>query len=243
MPGAFGTADEAALQAAAQADPGTDGVDLVSQVTLRRAVHASATARPRTGRGLRLRDQDDDPAPPRRARRRSPSCRPTRRPPTSSPLKPDGVFLSNGPGDPAAAGSDRHRDHPQPARPGADLRDLPRPPAALARPRRPDLQAAVRPPRRQPPGAGPRRPARSRSPARTTTSRSTDELGRRRRPSHPRQPQRRDRRGPRAATTCRPSACSTTPRPAPAPTTAAISSTEFAELMDRRHGQPSELEA
>ena len=32
MPGAFGTADAAALQAAAQADPGTAGVDLVSQV-------------------------------------------------------------------------------------------------------------------------------------------------------------------------------------------------------------------
>ena len=33
MPGAFGTADEATLRAAAQAEPGTTGVDLVSEVT------------------------------------------------------------------------------------------------------------------------------------------------------------------------------------------------------------------
>jgi carbamoyl-phosphate synthase small subunit len=33
MPGAFGTADEVTLKAAALAEPGTDGVDLVSEVT------------------------------------------------------------------------------------------------------------------------------------------------------------------------------------------------------------------
>src|SRR3954447_25468280 len=33
MPGAFGTADEAAILAAAEAEPGTDGIDLVAQVT------------------------------------------------------------------------------------------------------------------------------------------------------------------------------------------------------------------
>lgn len=33
MPGAFGTADEAALRAAAQAEPGTDGIDMVATVT------------------------------------------------------------------------------------------------------------------------------------------------------------------------------------------------------------------
>lgn len=33
MPGAFGTADEATLRAAAQAERGTDGIDLVAQVT------------------------------------------------------------------------------------------------------------------------------------------------------------------------------------------------------------------
>ena len=33
MPGAFGTADEATLRAAAAAEPGTDGIDLVAEVT------------------------------------------------------------------------------------------------------------------------------------------------------------------------------------------------------------------
>ena len=55
----------------------------------------------------------------------------------------------------------------------ADLRHLPRPPAARPRARRPHLQAQVRPPRRQPAGGRPRHAARSRSPARTTASRST----------------------------------------------------------------------
>ena len=66
--------------------------------------------------------------------------------------QPDGVFLSNGPGDPAAVGYavERHR---RPARPGAGVRDLPGPPAAGLRARGPNPQAAVRPPRRQPPGA------------------------------------------------------------------------------------------
>ena len=85
--------------------------------------------------------------------------------------KPDGVFLSNGPGDPAATGDyavpvikdlieTRH----------ADLRHLPRPPDAGARARRQDREDAPRPSRRQPSGQGPARPARSRSPARTTAS-------------------------------------------------------------------------
>ena len=45
MPGAFGTADEATLQAAAAAEPGTDGVDLVATVTTRRALHGRRRAR------------------------------------------------------------------------------------------------------------------------------------------------------------------------------------------------------
>ena len=47
------------------------------------------------------------------------------------------------------------RHHRRPARRGAGLRDLPRPPAAGDRARGRHLQAAVRPPRRQPPGAPP----------------------------------------------------------------------------------------
>ncbi len=42
MPGAFGDASEADLRAAAEAEPGTDGVDLVAQVTTADAVHGAA---------------------------------------------------------------------------------------------------------------------------------------------------------------------------------------------------------
>ncbi len=69
-------------------------------------------------------------------------------------LEPDGVFLSNGPGDPEPCDyaiqaireilDDRH--------PG--LRHLPRPPAARPRERRAHREDEVRPPRRQPSGAG-----------------------------------------------------------------------------------------
>ena len=39
MPGAFGTAVEAAIKEAAAAERGTDGIDLVATVTTARAVH------------------------------------------------------------------------------------------------------------------------------------------------------------------------------------------------------------
>ncbi len=70
--------------------------------------------------------------------------------------KPDGVFLSNGPGDPAATG-----EYAVPAiRAGAgfrnsDLRHLPRPPDARHCRRRQDDEDAPGPPRRQSPGKGP----------------------------------------------------------------------------------------
>ena len=71
-------------------------------------------------------------------------------------LKPDGVFLSNGPGDPAETG-----DYAVPtiralleAR-HAGVRHLPRPPAAGARGRREDGQDAAGPSRREPSGQGP----------------------------------------------------------------------------------------
>ena len=71
-------------------------------------------------------------------------------------MKPDGVFLSNGPGDPAATGEYavpvikqviefRH----------ADLRHLPRPPDARHRARRQDHEDASGPSRREPSGEGP----------------------------------------------------------------------------------------
>ena len=70
--------------------------------------------------------------------------------------QPDGVFLANGPGDPAATGEYAvpvikallEARHP-------DLRHLPRPPDAGARPGRQDRKDAPRPPRRQSSGQGP----------------------------------------------------------------------------------------
>jgi carbamoyl-phosphate synthase small subunit len=98
MPGAFGTADEAAIKAAAVAEPGTDGVDLVSQVT--------------TGAGYVV------GSGPRRVVAYDLGIKATilaylgeiatvEVVPASTPAaevlarNPDGVFLSNGPGDPA----------------------------------------------------------------------------------------------------------------------------------------------
>ena len=80
-----------------------------------------------------------------RRRHRLPARRATR---TSSP-RHDGVLLSNGPGDPAPLVEETRR-RPRDARPRADARHLPRPPADGARDRPRDDEAAVRPPRRQP---------------------------------------------------------------------------------------------
>ena len=100
MPGAFGTADADTLAAAARAEPGTDGVDLVATVTAgetyrvagegpRRIVAYDFGIKTTILRHLRrLGSVDVVPAS------------------TSADevlaLEPDGVFLSNGPGDPAA---------------------------------------------------------------------------------------------------------------------------------------------
>ncbi len=104
MPGAFGAADETTLLAAAKADRGTDGIDLVAEVTTPAAY--------------------DVPAAPNADRRRSivaydfgikstilrclSEIGDVHVVPASTPAEevlarnPDGVFLSNGPGDPAA---------------------------------------------------------------------------------------------------------------------------------------------
>ena len=44
MPGAFGTADEGALRQAAGSEPGTDGIDLVAQVTCAEPYEVSGSA-------------------------------------------------------------------------------------------------------------------------------------------------------------------------------------------------------
>jgi carbamoyl-phosphate synthase small subunit len=98
MPGAFGTADETTLKAAAIGEPGTAGVDLVATVT---------TAEPYTvGDGPR-RVVAYDFGIKRTILRHLGSLATVEVVPASTSAadvlarQPDGVFLSNGPGDPA----------------------------------------------------------------------------------------------------------------------------------------------
>jgi carbamoyl-phosphate synthase small subunit len=99
MPGAFGTADDATLLAAARAEPGTDGIDLVAQVT---------TAEPYAveGEGPH-RIVAYDFGIKRTILRHLSRLGPVEVVPASTSAadvlarEPDGVFLSNGPGDPA----------------------------------------------------------------------------------------------------------------------------------------------
>jgi carbamoyl-phosphate synthase small subunit len=99
LPGAFGTADEATLLAAAKAEPGTDGVDLVAQV--------SCTEPYTVGHGPR-RVVAYDYGIKATMLRHLGELATLEVVPASTPASevlarhPDGVFLSNGPGDPAA---------------------------------------------------------------------------------------------------------------------------------------------
>ena len=101
MPAAFGPADEAALAAAAAREPGTSGVDLVSEVTTAQPyaygdgprsvvvydLGVKATMLNRLGRLATL------------------TVVPAHTPAAEVlAMEPDGVFLSNGPGDPVEAG-------------------------------------------------------------------------------------------------------------------------------------------
>ncbi|MEP7114863.1 MAG: glutamine-hydrolyzing carbamoyl-phosphate synthase small subunit [Ilumatobacteraceae bacterium] len=101
MPGAFGTADEASLRAAATAEPGTDGIDLVAEVTTPEAYSV--------GTGERLIVAYDFGLKQSILRSLSSLGRIEVVPASTSAAdvlarKPDGVFLSNGPGDPAEVG-------------------------------------------------------------------------------------------------------------------------------------------
>jgi carbamoyl-phosphate synthase small subunit len=98
MPGAFGTADETTLKAAALAEPGTDGVDLVAEVT---------TPQPyRVGSGA-YRVVAYDFGIKSTMLRHLGWIATVDVVPASTPAgavldrEPDGIFLANGPGDPA----------------------------------------------------------------------------------------------------------------------------------------------
>ncbi|MBX3313491.1 MAG: glutamine-hydrolyzing carbamoyl-phosphate synthase small subunit [Actinobacteria bacterium] len=100
VPGAFGTADHATLLAAAQAEPGTDGVDLVSQVTTAEPYVVGADDRP-------FRVVAYDFGIKTTILRHLSRIARVEVVPAGTPAadvlarNPDGVFLSNGPGDPA----------------------------------------------------------------------------------------------------------------------------------------------
>ena len=101
MPGAFGTASEAELKAAAAAEPGTDGIDLVAQVTTSQAYTV--------GTGERLIVAYDFGIKHSILRDLAGLGRVEVVPAHTSAAevlarRPDGVFLSNGPGDPAEVG-------------------------------------------------------------------------------------------------------------------------------------------
>ena len=103
MPGAFGDAEETALKRAAVAEPGTDGQDLVATVTC--AESYTVPARP--GGGDR-RIVAYDFGIKRTILRHLAGLGEITVVPAATPAdevlarEPDGVFLSNGPGDPAA---------------------------------------------------------------------------------------------------------------------------------------------
>ncbi|MEA3056247.1 MAG: carbamoyl-phosphate synthase small subunit [Actinomycetota bacterium] len=99
LPGAYGTADEVALKEAALAEPGTDGKDLVAEVTC---------AEPYTVGSGRKRVVAYDFGIKRTILRHLSRLATVEVVPASTSAadvlarNPDGVFLSNGPGDPAA---------------------------------------------------------------------------------------------------------------------------------------------
>ncbi len=103
MPGAFGTAAEAELLAAARAEPGTDGIDLVASVTTteRYTIPAAAGGRRIVAFDFGIKST---------MLRQLSGLGTVEVMPAATlaaevlALAPDGVFLSNGPGDPAMVG-------------------------------------------------------------------------------------------------------------------------------------------
>jgi len=102
MPGAFGTADEDALLAAAKAEPGTDGIDLVATVTCDAPYTVESTGTKKivamdfgikTSILTQLRELGTVEVVPASTSADEIMAR-----------HPDGVFLSNGPGDPEPLG-------------------------------------------------------------------------------------------------------------------------------------------
>jgi carbamoyl-phosphate synthase small subunit len=105
MPGAFGTASESELLAAARAEPGTDGIDLVAQVTTQSAYRVEGFD-DETRKSLPLVVAYDYGLKRTILRNLAGFARVEVVPASTTAVdvlarQPDGVFLSNGPGDPA----------------------------------------------------------------------------------------------------------------------------------------------
>ena len=155
---ATGTGDAGALRERVLASPQMTGADLAREVS----TDAAYTVAPPDGTGVRYQvaavDLGIKTATPLAMARRG--CQVTVLPAASTTeeilaARPDGVFFSNGPGDPAAAGYavDAVRGRTRPRRPG--LRHLPGQPGAGPGARPGHLQAPLRAPGDQPAGQGP----------------------------------------------------------------------------------------
>lgn len=111
IPGAFGSATEAELLAAARNEPGTDGVDLVSTVTTPERYTIDAVSTDVGDPASRRRIVALDYGMKRNIGHHLAHLGLVEVLPASATaadvlaLEPDGVFLSNGPGDPAMCGS------------------------------------------------------------------------------------------------------------------------------------------
>ena len=101
MPGAFGTADEAALLAAARSEPGTSGVDLVSEVTTEHTYTVGTGPRRVVAYDLGIKSTILSCLQEFATVTVVPAHTPAEE---VLARQPHGVFLSNGPGDPELAG-------------------------------------------------------------------------------------------------------------------------------------------
>ncbi len=241
-----GKFDIAKLKAEAAAWPGLDGMDLVPDVTSGQSYTWDET-RWVWGKGYGREENAPfhvvavDYGLKRNILRclASAGCKVTVVPATTQAedileRKPDGVFLSNGPGDPAATGKYAVPEIKKLVAVGpAGVRHLPRPPDAGAGARRQDAQDAPGPPRRQPSGEGlHHRQGRDHLHEPRLHRRPRDAAGGRR--GDARLAVRRHQLRPAGRRTSRCSRCSTTPRPRPGPQDSHYLFERFVELMRRQ---------
>ena len=155
---ATGTADSGALRERVLASPQMVGADLAREVS----TQAAYTVSPPDGTAVRYRvaavDLGIKTATPLAMARRG--CQVTVLPAASTTADilapgPDGVFFSNGPGDPAASGYAVDAVRGVLAQRRAGLRHLPGQPGPGPGARPGHLQAPLRPPRGEPAGQGP----------------------------------------------------------------------------------------